>query len=200
MEGSHKGLVVAMAIMAAFFAYNFCKIVFRVSPFDSLLLFIKIIFGNTVEGITKLNSSMSSRTLRMSREERRKSWRFKYQQLLNDILLDLGWKQAGVTINGLTILVFTISTIISALGYMTSSSIVMTFMLFICAYVLIVVVLFSVSRERHRQRKIILIQAEDMLCASISNGLINAIKMNVNNIDPEIRDDFKMFLQEVDCG
>lgn len=200
MTGQTKSIVIIMAIAAVIFAYQSCKLIFRISPIDALILFSKMLMGNTAEYVTRLNESMRTRTLRMSKADKKKSWRYRYQMMINDILLDMGWRQAGITINGITMFSLTISLIVSALGFMAFNSVIMTFILFIAVYVVVIVALFTASREKHRNRKALLIQAEDALCSSMSNGLTEAIRLNIMQFDPEIRDEFQAYLDDIDCN
>lgn len=200
MGSSTKSLVIVMCMAAGIFAHIFCKCVFRISPVDAIIMLIRILAGNTQEEITRLNNSMRARTIRMSKEERKKSWRYKYQSMLNEILLDMGWKQMGITIDAITMFAVTIAAIISALGYLAMKSIIMTIMVFIGVYVVTIVTLFTLSREKHRNRKALLIQAEDTLCSTMHNGLIEAVKQNITQFDPEIRDDFQAFLDDINCN
>ena len=200
MGGATKSLVIVMAIAAGIFGGYFCKFVFRISPIDSIIMLFRIIAGDTKKEVSRLNTSMRARTMRMSREEKKKSWRFKYQSMINEILLDMGWKQMGIGIDAITVFALAIAVILSALGFLAMRSIIMTIMLFFSTYVVIIVALFTISRGRHRNRKALIIQAEDMLCASMHNGLIEAVKTNISQFDPEIRDEFQAFLDDINCN
>ncbi len=195
-----KGLVLLLCVFAVIFAYQGVKLIFGKSPIDALFDLGKGLFGKTEEAVTRANESMRAKTARMSREAKKKSWHYKYQVLLNDILLDLGWKQMGVTVEGLTILVLIATLMIEVLGWIVFENIFMLIVVGVAAYATIVAVLFSLSRSAHRTRKALLIAAEDLLCANMSKGLTHAIRSNINQIDSEIRDEFKAYLNDIDCN
>ena len=195
-----RGLVVIFCVFAVFLGYKGLGLIFGKTPLDSLILLGRSLFGKTEEAVTRANESMRAKTARMSREARQKSWTYKYQVLLNDILLDLGWKQMGVTIEGLTILIVIATLMIEVLGWIVFKNLFMLIVLGIAAYVTIVAVLFSMSRSAHRTRKALLIAAEDLLCANMSKGLTHAIRANINQIDVDIRDEFQAYLNDIDCN
>lgn len=197
---ANKGIVIILCFGAVLLAYNGARAIFGISPIDAVITAFKILFGKTSDAVDKANESMRARTARMSREAKKKSWRYKYQVLLNDILLDLGWKQMGVSIEGLTLLILLVAILIDGLGYLALHSIIGIVIVGIAAYVTTIAVLFSMSRSAHRRRKALLIAAEDLLCANMTKGLTHAIRTNITQIDPEIRDEFKAYLTDVDCN
>lgn len=194
------GLTMILAVMAGVFAYKGLSFIFGISPLNSILMIGKGLFGKTEEAVSKANESMRARTARMSREDKKKSWTYKYQILINDILLDLGWKQMGVTVEGLTILVLIATLMIEVLGWVVFKNLFMLIVIGIAAYATILAVLFTLSRSAHRTRKALLIAAEDLLCANMSKGLTYAIRANINQIDSEIRDEFQAYLNDIDCN
>lgn len=195
-----SGFIMILCIGAAIFAYKIPKLLLGVSPIDGLVVLWRILFGKTNDAVVKVNASMRARTERMSRSAKKKSWTYKYQTLLNDILLDLGWKQMGVTIEGLTIMILILTIIIDAVCYLALRSFIGIFLFGAGAYIVVVAAMFSLSRGAHRRRKALLIAAEDLLCANMSKGITNAIRENVEQFDPEIRDDFRAYLNDVDCN
>jgi len=198
-----KSIAIIMAVGAAIFGYNACRLLFHVSPLEALFNILALLFGGegaAAKAMANLNASMKSQTMRMSKDERKKSWKYKYQVLINDILLDMGWKQMGVTINGVSMIALIASLLVSAFGYMAVNNLFATLVLFIFMFVMTIVVLFSVSRGRHRERKALLIQAEDALCSSMQNGVVEAVRLNLSNFDPEIRGDFQSFLDDIDMN
>lgn len=195
-----KGIALVLATVAAIFAYHGLKFIFGISPLDSLIMVGKGLFGKTEEAVSRANESMRAKTARMSREAKKKSWSYKYQMLINDILLDLGWKQMGVTVEGLTILVLIATLMIEVLGWIVFKNLFMLIIVGIAAYAMILAILFTLSRSAHRTRKALLIAAEDLLCANMSKGLTYAIRANINQIDVEIRDEFQAYLNDIDCN
>lgn len=64
-------------------------------------------------------------------------------------------------------------------------------------YTLLVALLFLVSRMNHTRRKNALMDAEDLLCSAMSNGLITAVEDTIQSMDYSIQPVFKRFLDEI---
>lgn len=195
-----RGIVLLLCVFAVIFAYKGIKYLFGRSPVDALIEIGRALFGRAETAVSRANESMRAKNARLSREARKKSWRYKYQVLLNDILLDLGWKQMGVTIEGLTLLILFATLLLEVLGWIVFKNIFVLIIVGFAAYATIIAVLFSLSRSAHRTRKALLISAEDILCANMSKGLTVAIRTNINQIDADIRDEFQAYLNDIDCN
>lgn len=196
-----SGLAVIFGVLAIVAAYH-CTSCFLGKSILSFLIddVYQAVIKGTGKTVSKASESMRAKTARMSSEARKKSWYYKYQILLNDILLDLGWKQMGVTIEGLSVMIVILTGLICIAGWFFIRSIIGVAVLGITTYVVAVAALFSLSRSAHRNRKALLIAAEDLLCANMSKGLTIAIRDNINQIDPEIRYEFQCYLNDVDCN
>lgn len=195
-----NGLVMLFCFGAAVFAYKIPTYLFGISPIDGIMQLWRLIFGKTSNAVSKFNADMYAKTERMSRSAKKKSLLYKYQTLLNDILLDLGWKQMGVTIEALTLMILVLTIIIDTLCYLALRSVLGIIIFGAGAYIVVISVMFTVSRGAHRRRKALLISAEDLLCANMSKGITHAIRENIEQFDVEIRDDFKAYLTDIDCN
>jgi len=134
---------------------------------------------------------------RMSRKEKRKSKRYKFHSFLNEIMLDLGWKDAGITVEGYNLLLQLGGIIIGLIALFSGVALLMSVFLGTLAYVLLVALSFLCSRMAHARRKEALMAAEDILSISMSQGIVNAVERALPSIDPLVRPAFKSFYDEV---
>ena len=131
----------------------------------------------------------------MSVAARKKSPLYRYYTFINEILLDMNWKQKGVTVEGLTATVFIGTCMVSLIGTVTIS-IFLVPIIAAMTFVLLISVLFLISRVGHRRRKKLLIATEDLLCSSISVGLVQCIQNNFKQIPRELQPEFRKFLDQ----
>lgn len=132
----------------------------------------------------------------MSVLQRKKSWLYRYYSFINEILLDMTWKQKGVTVEGLTAVVFIGTCIVSTFSLVTLRNVILVLMTAAMSFVLMIAFMFLMSRVGHRRRKKLLIQAEDLLCSSISVGLVKCIEDNMKQIPHELQPEFRKFLEQ----
>lgn len=132
----------------------------------------------------------------MSVLQRKKSKLYKYYSFVNEILLDMTWKQKGVTVEGLTAIVFIGTCIVSTVGLVTLRNLLLVAVTAAMAFTLMLAFMFLMSRVGHRRRKKLLIQAEDLLCSSISVGLVKCIEDNMKQIPYELQPEFRKFLDQ----
>lgn len=133
----------------------------------------------------------------MSNARRNKSKLYKYYSFINDILLDMGWAQVGVTVEGLTVIVLLATILVDLLGALVIKNALVAVLLFIVTYVTFIAALFAFSRHGHMVRKRFLIDAENILCSTISLGLERCISEAVPKIDKSVRAPFLRFLDDV---
>lgn len=182
------------AVLAAIFAYLALKNFMHMGIFEVINEIYVAFKGNTSEFVKARSEREARRLARMNRDQRRKTLLFKYNSLLNDILLDLNWKQMGVSVDGLTTAVIILSIIINIVGIMVFKNILVFFIGFFCIYCVVICALYSISRGHARYRKSVLMATEDLLCSSIQDGLVYAIKNNIEQFDPEVKEAFESFL------
>ena len=132
----------------------------------------------------------------MSVVQRRKSPLYRYYAFVNEILLDMGWKQMGVTVEGLTAVVFLGTVIVSSTGLVVLQNIFLVIIAAIVSFAVMLAFMFLMSRVGHRRRKKLLIQTEDLLCSSISVGLVTCIEENMRQIPHELRPEFQRFIEQ----
>lgn len=134
---------------------------------------------------------------RMSEYEKLKSKSYKRYVFINEILLDLGLKSKGVTVEGFITFCIMASGIISLILTFFTQNIIFTLFIFVAVFAFIVSAAFSISKFQHGKRKEALMNAEDYICGAMSMGLVNAIEENLKLFDKSVRPIFKKFLDEV---
>lgn len=132
----------------------------------------------------------------MSVLQRKKSKLYRYYSFVNEILLDMNWKQRGVTVEGLTAVVFLGTCIVCTAGFVVLQNLFLVLITSALAFVMILAFMFLMSRVGHRRRKKLLIQAEDLLCSSISVGLVKCVEDNLKQIPYELQSEFQTFLDQ----
>jgi hypothetical protein len=187
-------LPLIFAILAGVFAYLALKNLMHMSILEVLNEIFVWFRGSTANVVKAKSEREAKRLARMSRDQKRKTWLFRYNILLNDILLDMGWKQMGVSVDGLTTLIIIISIVINALGIVIFQNALVFVIGVICVYCVVVCAMYSISRNKARYRKSVLMATEDLLCSSIQEGLVKCVKRNLAQFDPIVKDEFEAFI------
>lgn len=133
----------------------------------------------------------------MNKDAKKKSKMYRYYTFLNEILLDLGWRQVGITVEGWTVIdaVLTGAACITIFG--VTRNFLVALYLFFVIYACSIAVLFSVSRYGNMQRKKKLIACENLLCGNISVGIIEAIEKNISLVDVSLQPALTRFVERV---
>lgn len=187
-------LPLILAICAGIFGYLAIKCIMGIGIFEAINE-VWLWFRGYAQTSVKAKSDRDARRLaRMNKDAKRKTWIYRYNVLMNDVLLDLGWRQMGVSNTGLTTMAIVVSVVLNVIGILFFKNAIMFVLGIICVYCIIMCALYSVSRSQARYRKSILMSAEDLLSASITDGVEKAIKNNMVQFDPMIKPDFEAFL------
>lgn len=137
------------------------------------------------------------RFARMNQRQKKESYSYQYHIFLNEILLDMGWHSKYVTVEGLNLLLQTASALTAVVLAALIQNILLAAVIGFVLYTLLVALLFLVSRMNHTRRKNALMDAEDLLCSTMSNGLITAVEDTIQSMDYSIQPVFKRFLDEI---
>jgi len=133
----------------------------------------------------------------MSRKEKLKDRSYKLYSFINEILLDVGWRNKGITVEGFNMFINVIVGIITIFSYIWLKNLFYTAMVSLVIYVLIYAIVFLLSRIHHTKRKIALMDAEDFLCSSMSQGIVQAIEENYRMMDKIIQPIFEDFVRSI---
>ncbi len=133
----------------------------------------------------------------MSKKQKRESYRYRIYSFINEILLDLGWKNKRITVEGFNMFILLATTTIGLGMYVFLKSIFLMVLFSVVVWILLYAVTFLVSRISHVSRKTALMDAEDFLCGSMSQGIVMAVEDNLNMIDKSIQPVFKEFVSSI---
>lgn len=139
----------------------------------------------------------NSELQRLSLSKRSKKFFYRYQNFINDILLDLKWKEKGLNVQTFTVanLIFSfVIALVIAIIFMNIISIVLFLPL---VYVITVCVLFMISRDAHSYRVSLVRKAENTLCINMSLGVCKAVEVSINALPTDIRYVFEEFLYNI---
>lgn len=167
----------------------------------SLLTLISDFWGFLMRKLSKKSAknyeANLSRFSVMSKKQKRESFRYRVYSFINEILLDLGWKNKRITVEGFNMFLLLSTTIIGLAMYIFLRSVFLTVLFSLVVWVLLYAITFLVSRISHVSRKSALMDAEDFLCGSMSQGIVMAVEDNINMIDKSIQPVFKEFISSI---
>lgn len=135
---------------------------------------------------------------RMSLEEKRKSKKYKFYCFTNDILAAFGFKEHGVTVEGfvVSIIIFSILAAIALAMMMNAAYLCIFFAPMI--FVIAVAGVFLFSRMSVSRRKQMLLDSMDILCSVMTDGILKAVKENIQQFPGEVQPYFERFLKNVE--
>lgn len=165
------------------------------------------IWGKLKEGLQRLSGKTHSSNKRkfsqMSRREKKKSVRYRFHLFINEIILDMEWNTKGITVEGvnsllqgITAFVF-LALLISFRNTLVILMILVPAIVSVIFYIVSIAALYLLSRVNHMRRKTALMDAEDIICANMGNGVVESIENSINSFDPAIKPIFLKFLDEV---
>ena len=129
--------------------------------------------------------------------EKRK--RVKIYRFLNDLTIDLGLKQQGATpyefLFIVSVLTLIVTILVTAILFRNFIMILFLFPIFLCGAICI---LYTKANLAHDRRIEAVIEAENIICNNINNGVVVAVRTNINVIPKEVRDEFKDFLDNIE--
>ena len=133
----------------------------------------------------------------MSRKEKLKDRSYRFYAFVNEILLDIGWRNKGINVEGFNMFVYLVVGILSIFFYIWLKNLFFTALVSFVVLVLIYAITFLLSRIHHTKRKIALMDAEDFLCSSMSQGIVQAIEENYRMMDKMIQPIFEDFVKSI---
>jgi len=133
----------------------------------------------------------------LNKKEKRKNKSYKLYAFINEILLDIGWRNKGITVEGFNMFIYLIVAVLSVFAYVWVKNVFLTAVLAVVLLLLIYAATFLVSRIHHTRRKIALMDAEDFLCSSMSKGVTQAIEENYRMMDKLVQPAFEDFVRSV---
>lgn len=135
---------------------------------------------------------------RMTLDKKHKSKKYKFYCMMNEVLSAFGLRERGVTVEG-TVAFFIVGSML--LAFVIAAITSKVFLFFLLSPVILVVIIagiFLMSRIKVQRRKQMLLDAMDVLCAVMSDGILKAVKENVGQFPEEIRFYFDTFVKNVE--
>lgn len=123
----------------------------------------------------------------------------KIYRFLNDLIIDLGLKQKGATpYEFLFILAVCVLFITLAICKILFGSIWMSFVMYPIVFAATMCILYTRANIAHDQRIESVIEAENIICNNITNGVVSAVRDALDVIPREVRGDFRDFLDNIE--
>lgn len=128
-----------------------------------------------------------------------KSKRVKLYRFLNDLTIDLGLKRKGVVPYEL-LLMASLGTLLSTmlLTQLLFGSMVMTFLLFPIILLGVMCVLYTKANIAHDRRIEAILESENIICNSITAGVVTAVRQSIDVMPPEVKDEYRVFLDDIE--
>ena len=117
---------------------------------------------------------------------------------VNNQIISLGLKHAGVTPVGYLIFWALIAFVMSVIvGILTDSGFVLLGLYWIVLYICLLVLTRVLVSEKMEKREIDIMDAIDLIIPEINNGVKNSILRYVDNFPPELRTEFNTFVSNI---
>lgn len=139
----------------------------------------------------------NSELQRLSLSKRSKKFFYRYQNFINDILLDLKWKEKGLNVQTFTVANLIFSFVIALVIAIMFKNVISIVLFLPLVYVINVCVLFMISRDAHSYRVSLVRKAENTLCINMSLGVCKAVEVSINALPTDIRYVFDEFLYNI---
>lgn len=184
-------------LIVAFFTVMAMKVITGYDPVQLLLDLFRSLVGWLNGRSVKEREKNETKFGQMTEREKRKSLRYRYHSFINEILLDMGWSSRNISVEGIDTLMITISIFVGLLVWILLGSLILGILIAPVFYATAIAFLFLASRMNHTHRKTALMDAEDIICANMGQGVLTAIESNIDSFDPFVTAPFKQFLDEI---
>lgn len=128
-----------------------------------------------------------------------KSQRVKLYRFMNDLIIDLGLKNTGITPYEFLLI---ICAICAAITIMVCATVFGSWVMFIPFFPIITVGvvcgLYTKANSAHDARIEAIIEAENIICNNIKGGVLLAVKSSMDVIPKEVRTEFRDFIDNVE--
>lgn len=159
---------------------------------------IRALTGQAIVSVDKYRDNIAQEFARMPLHKKKKSKKYRYYCFVNDLLASFGLKEYGINVEGATIAVFlivlTLCIVVSVITNNIAFAIFMPFLLM----PLVIAFAFLASRMKVRKRKQDLLDAMDMLCAVMSDGILLAVKTNLLQFPESVKPYFEKFVKNIE--
>ena len=165
--------------------------------FELFMKFLKWLLHVCGKFINK-RETIYRRDLVVGKKEKKRNT-VKIYRFLNDLTIDLGLKQKGATpyeflfIVAVCVLFGTI-----ALCQVLFGSVVMAIIMYPIVFAAVICILYTKANIAHDTRIESVIEAENIICSNITNGVVIAIRNSIDVMPNQIRGAFRDFLDNID--
>lgn len=167
----------------------------EISDFLKFISWLLSGFKNIVDKIVgNIFEKNNSELQRMAFAKRSKKFFYRYQNFVNDILLDLKWKEKGLTVQTATVANVIESFAVGLICAFVFRSVFTIVMFMPLSFILNICLLFMISRNAHSYRVSLIRTAENTLCINMNLGIREAVKVSLNSLPVDIRYVFEEFL------
>lgn len=158
-----------------------------------------------LSGILRLFSRLVSRSERKYHRDVEigkldaKRRKVRIYRFLNDLIIDLGLKRRGATPYEFLFIMIVISAFVSTVSCeIMFRSLFMAVLMFPIIFAGIMCALYTKANVAHDTRIDAVIEAENIVCNNIKDGVIVSIRSSIDVIPPTVRGDFRDFLDNVE--
>lgn len=123
----------------------------------------------------------------------------KIYRFLNDLTIDLGLKQKGATpYEFLFIVAFSTFFISIAVCQMLFGSLIIIIVMYPILFIGIMCILYTRANIAHDTRIESVIEAENIICNNISNGVVSAVRGSLDVMPQQVRGNFRDFIDNIE--
>lgn len=175
-------------------AYMFFTTLFNTKVGDTLQDLIVIELQYSMISADKIGKSVNMEFEAMSSRQKMKSKKYKYYMFINELLLDNGWSSFGITPERFTMLNAIFSLVSAGVLGLIAPNLVLIAYVAVIIFVLDIAIIFSASRYKAKVRLRRILAGENLVCGNISQGLEEAIKMNLDLFEGNVKEAFEEYL------
>lgn len=189
---------IAFIVLIAALAYLFCRLLFGVSPIKTLREVLSSGKVYTKDVAKRIHVSTNIQFERMSVEDKHNSKKYRYYSFITDLLFAFDLKDRNITVEGFTIALCIFALVVSFLAAFLLQMVFLFFVLAPVVFTSSLAVLFLISQLNARHKKKCLLDAQNILCAVMGDGIYLAVKSSYKMFDPCVQAPFTRFLTNVD--
>ena len=192
-EGAVRAATIAILVLAIILV---C-LLFRIRPVEIIAKFINWLLKKFGEIINKAETGYH-RDLTIGKINEKKS-KVKVYRFLNELTIDLGLKTKGVTpyefLFIVMVLTLAATVMLTEILFSNLWMALILYPIFTCG---VICVLYTKANLAHDRRIEAIIEAENIICNSISGGVLVAVKNSINTIPLEVRQEFLNFIDNIE--
>lgn len=135
---------------------------------------------------------------RMTLDQKRKSKKYAYYCFVNEMIATFQFKERGITVEGFTIGIVVLWIIAGLILAVLSANVAFAILAPILGFPTTLAGMFLASRVGVRRRKQMLLDSMDILCAVMTDGILKAVKGNIQQFPEDVRHYFDSFIKNVE--